>query len=128
MAKVLIVDDEPSMTTLIRFVLEKAGHEVSEAHNGKEALEALGVEPADASKPLPDVMLLDVMMPILDGIAVARALKGHPRAGELPILVVTAKGEMRDLFDAMPQVAGFFQKPFDPKQLRDAIAKLVPPP
>lgn len=125
MAKLLIVDDEPSLVLLMRTVLEKAGHEVDEASNGKIALERLGVAPDDANAPLPDLVLLDVMMPVLDGMGVAKAMKDHPRAGKVPILVVTAKGDMRPLFEAMPQVAGFFQKPFDPAGLREAVKKVV---
>jgi CheY-like chemotaxis protein len=127
MAKILVVDDEPSVVMLMRFVLEKAGHEIQEAHHGGEALELLGVEPEDPDAPLPDVILLDVMMPVMDGLATAEALREHPRASKVPILVVTAKGDMRQLFDTMPQVAGYFQKPFDPKTLRETIARLAPP-
>lgn len=125
MAKVLVVDDEPSVVMLLRFVLEKAGHTVSEAHNGQEALIALGVAPDDAGAELPSVVVLDVMMPVMDGLATAREMSKHPRASKVPILVVTAKGDMRPLFAEMPQVAGFFQKPFDPKSLRDAVARLA---
>lgn len=125
MARVLIVDDEPSVVMLLRFLLEKAGHTVTEARHGGEALEQMGVRPEDANAVLPDLILLDVMMPVMDGLATAEALRAHPRASKVPILVVSAKGDMRGLFEAMPQVAGFFQKPFDPKLLRETIAKLV---
>jgi CheY-like chemotaxis protein len=126
-AKVLIVEDEPSVVMLMRFILEKSGHAVSEAHNGLEALAALGVRPDDPAVPLPDVVLLDVMMPLMDGLAAAEAMRDHPRASKVAILVVTAKGDLRKLFEAMPQVVGFFQKPFDPGQLREAVARAVAP-
>ena len=127
MAKLLIVDDEPSLVLLMRAVLEKSGHTVSDASNGQEALAKLGVSPEDPSAPIPDLILLDVMMPVLDGVGTAAALRGHPRAGKVPILIVTAKGDMRPLFEAMPQVAGFFQKPFTPAGLREAVARAVAP-
>ena len=127
MAKVLLVEDEPSVVMLMRFILEKTGHAVSEAHNGLEALAALGVRPDDPAASLPDVVLLDVMMPVMDGLAAAKAMRDHPRASKVPILVVTAKGDLRRLFEAMPQVVGFFQKPFDPAQLREAVAHAVAP-
>jgi CheY-like chemotaxis protein len=123
MAKVLVVDDEPSMVMLMRFLLEKSGHTVTEAHNGLEALGALGVDPENSAADLPDLILLDVMMPVMDGLAAAQAMNRHPRASKVPILVVTAKGDLRALFEALPQVAGFFQKPFDPQQLRDAVGR-----
>jgi CheY-like chemotaxis protein len=127
MARLLIVDDEPSLVLLMRTILEKDGHVVAEAGNGQEALAALGVAPEDPAKTLPDLVLLDVMMPILDGIAVAAAMRDHPRGAKVPILIVTAKGDLRPLFEAMPQVAGFFQKPFTPAGLREAVQRAVAP-
>lgn len=127
MANLLIVDDEPTLVLLMRTVLEKVGHAVTEVGNGREALVRLGVTPEDPSAPLPDLILLDVMMPLLDGFGVAAALKDHPRAGKIPILIVTAKGDMRPLFEAMPQVKGFFQKPFTPAGLREAVERAVAP-
>ncbi|MEK7389317.1 MAG: response regulator [Elusimicrobiota bacterium] len=127
MARLLIVDDEPSLVLLMRTVLEKSGHEIEEAYHGQEALAKLGVDPDNPNAPLPDLVLLDVMMPILDGFAVAAAMRDHPRTAKIPILIVTAKGDMRSLFEAMPQVAGFFQKPFNPSSLREAVLKAVAP-
>ncbi|MBI4062278.1 MAG: response regulator [Elusimicrobia bacterium] len=127
MAKLLIVDDEPTLVLLMRTVLEKAGHAISEAGNGQEALGKLGVAPENPSAALPDLILLDVMMPVLDGVGVAAAMRDHPRAAKVPILVVTAKGDLRPLFEAMPQVAGFFQKPFTPAGLREAVARALAP-
>ena len=125
MARVLIVDDEEAIVTLMRFILEKVGHTVASARNGQEALEALGVEPADPSKPLPDVVLLDVMMPVMDGHTACKRIHDDKRTTGLPVIVVTAKGDMRSLFDSMPCVAGFFSKPFDPQALRDAVTKAL---
>jgi CheY-like chemotaxis protein len=125
MARLLVVDDEAQIVMLMRFVLEKAGHVVEEAHNGAEALAALGVEPRDEGKPLPDLVLLDIMMPVMDGVEAAKRLQEDPRTAKLPILVVTAKGDMRRLFDSMPAVAGFFPKPFDPQTLRETVARVV---
>ncbi len=125
MARLLIVDDEPSVVLLMRFVLEKAGHSVEEAHNGAEALARLGVDPVDPAKPLPDLVLLDIMMPVMDGVETAKRLGRDPRTAALPILVVTAKGDMRHLFDSLPAVAGFFPKPFDPRTLRETVARVA---
>lgn len=125
MARLLIVDDEPTLVLLMSTVLEKDGHTVETAANGQEALVKLGVAPDDASVALPDLILLDIMMPVLDGFGVAAATKDHPRAGRVPIMIVTAKGDMRPLFEAMPQVRGFFQKPFTPVSLREAVQKTI---
>lgn len=128
MARILIVDDEPAILTLLRFILEKAGHEVDEAVHGLEALRKLGVEPRDDATPLPDLVVLDLMMPIMDGHKAYLRIIDNPRTANLPVVVVTAKGDMRALFDSMPSVAAFFHKPFDPGSLREAIAKALPPP
>src|SRR4051812_23472088 len=90
MANILIVDDEEAIVTLMRFILEKAGHAVAEARNGKEALEVLGVEPSDAGKPLPDLVLMDIMMPVMDGHEACKRIHAHARTSGLPIIVVTA--------------------------------------
>lgn len=125
MARILIVEDEPAIVTLMRFVLEKAGHEVTAAYNGEEGLRALGVDPQDPAVPLPDLVVLDVMMPVMDGYTMSLRLREDPRAAKLPLLVVTAKGDTRSLFEKMPGVAAFFGKPFNPKDLREAVAKAL---
>jgi CheY-like chemotaxis protein len=125
MARILIVDDEDAILTLMRFILEKVGHEVATARNGLEALNALGVEPPDYTVELPDLVLLDVMMPVMDGHAACKRIQADPRAGKLPVIIVTAKGDMRSLFGSMPGVAAFFSKPFDPKALREAVDAIL---
>ena len=124
MARILIVDDEEHIVALMRFILEKSGHTVSSVGNGQEALRVLGVDPSDEAAALPDIVILDVMMPIMDGYTAAIAIRNNPRTEALPILVVTAKGDMRHLFQAIPSVAGFFEKPFDPKDLREVVSKV----
>ncbi len=127
MAKILIADDEPELVLLMRIILENAGHAISEAGNGEEALIKLGVCPDNPAVLLPDLLLLDVVMPVLDGLAVVTALRAHPRAANLPILVISGKSNIRSLFTAMPQVVGFFSKPFNPEALRTAIERALPP-
>ena len=125
-AKVMIVDDEPEIVTLLRFVLEKEGYLVTEANNGQAALERLGVEPGAEPAAIPDLMILDIMMPIMDGYALNMRLQSHDKTRGIPILVLTAKGQkMRDLFEMAPNVAAYVQKPFDPKMLRELIAGIL---
>ncbi len=126
MAAILVVDNEPEIVTLLRFVLEQDGHAVSSAGNGVEALERLGVEPLKAELPLPDLIVLDIMMPVMDGYQLNQRLQVEPRTQGLPILVLTAKGQkMRDLFEMAPNVAAYVQKPFDPKMLRELISGIL---
>ncbi len=124
MARILVVDDEHDVVTLIKFLLEKDGHEVAAAFNGQEALKVLGVEP-EGEGFMPDLIILDVMMPIVDGFTVARKLGQSPKHRAVPIVVLTAKGHVKDLFDMADNVATFLDKPFDPKKLRDLIEGIL---
>ena len=126
MPVIMVVDDEPDIVTLLRFALEQDGHEVAEAGNGQIALERLGLEPVKPELPLPDLIVLDIMMPVMDGYQLNMRLQTEPRAKDIPILVLTAKGQkMRDLFEMAPNVAAYVQKPFDPKMLRELIAGIL---
>ena len=126
MSTILVVDDEPEIVTLLRFVLEKDGYKILEAGNGQIALERLGVQPPDPTALLPDLIILDIMMPVMDGYTLNSRLQKEPKAQTIPILVLTAKGQkMRDLFEMAPNVAAYVQKPFDPKMLRDLIAGML---
>ncbi len=122
----MVVDDEPEIVTLLRFVLEKEGYTVTEASNGQVALERLGMEPPKPETALPDLIILDIMMPVMDGYALNMRLQATPTTKGVPILVLTAKGQkMRDLFEMAPNVAAYVQKPFDPKMLRELIAGIL---
>ncbi len=124
--RVLIVDDESEIVTLLRFILEKEGYQVSEAGNGAVALEVLGIEPANAAAPLPDIIILDIMMPVMDGYTLNSRLQASERGKSIPILVLTARGQkMRDIFEIAPNVSAYVQKPFDPKMLRELIAAIL---
>jgi len=126
MATILVVDDEPEIASLLRFMLEKDGHKILEASNGQIALERLGVEPPVPETPNPDLIVLDIMMPVMDGYALNNRLQKENRTKSIPILVLTAKGQkMRDLFEMAPNVAAYVQKPFDPKILRELIASIL---
>jgi CheY-like chemotaxis protein len=120
MARILVVDDERDVVTLIKFMLEKDGHQVFEAYNGQEALDKL-----ETLEPAPDLVILDVMMPVMDGYTLASRLGESPKHRAVPLLVLTAKGEMRDLFELAPNVASYIEKPFDPKTLRELIAGML---
>ena len=123
---IMIVDDESEIVTLLRFVLEKEGYLVTEAGNGQIALERLGMDPVDPKAKLPDLLILDIMMPVMDGYALNMKLQSSEQTKNIPIVVLTAKGQkMRDLFEMAPNVAAYVQKPFDPKMLRELIAGVL---
>ena len=123
---ILIVDDEPEIVTLLKFILEKDGHKIMEAGNGVVALERHGVEPPVPGTQKPDLKILDIMMPVMDGYTLNSRLQKEAKTKDIPILVLTAKGQkMRDLFEMAPNVAAYVQKPFDPKMLRELIAGIL---
>lgn len=125
-ARILVVDDERDVVTLVGFLLKKDGHEVDGVHHGGEALERLGLDPAKDA-PLPDLIILDVMMPVADGYTVARRAGESPRARGVPILMLTAKGQTRELFESQPNVAAVLEKPFDPQRLREMVKSILKP-
>ena len=125
MAKILLADDERDVVTLLKFLLEKDGHLVEEAFNGEEVLTKLGVDSGTPPVFEPDLIVLDVMMPQLDGYSVARRLANEDKTRRIPVIILTAKGKMRDLFDTCPNVARYMEKPFDPSNLREAVKKTL---
>lgn len=118
MSKVMVVDDENDVVELIKFMLEKDGYDVVTACNGREALEK--VEPAK-----PDLIILDIMMPEIDGYTVNTRLQEKDETRGIPVIILTAKGQMRDLFALGSNVVAFMEKPFDPKGLREKIRELL---
>jgi DNA-binding response OmpR family regulator len=122
MARILVVDDERDVATMLKFMLEKDGHVVELAHDGRQALAALGVEPLDAGKAMPGLVILDVMMPDMDGHAVRQRLSGAPHARRVPVLMLTAKGDGRH---GAPSPVALLDKPFDPRELRELVTILL---
>jgi len=120
-AKLLIVEDELDLATLLRFIFEKFGYSVSEAHNGQEALDLLAAAPEP-----PDVIITDVMMPVMDGYTMVTQLQENAATRKIPVIIITAKGQVRELFQ-LANVAGFVEKPFEPKYLKEIVDKLIVP-
>ncbi len=125
MARILLVDDERDVVTLIKFMLEKDGHMIIAAYDGAEALAKAGVEPRDETAVIPDLVILDVMMPVMDGYTVRARLQEDARTKSVPVIVLTAKGEAKDQFDPACSATSHLEKPFDPKTLRDLVASLL---
>ena len=115
MATVLVVDDEPDIREVIRFALEATGFETEEAADAGAALEMIRRNP-------PDLLLLDWMLPGRSGLDLAKQLKEDPRTEGLPIIMVTARTEERDLIKGLGGGADdYITKPFSPREL---IARL----
>jgi DNA-binding response OmpR family regulator len=109
--RVLVVDDDPVILELLQLNLELEGHEVASARDGNEAL-------ASARSGAYDLLLLDVMMPQLDGFAVCRQLRADPATANLPVVLLSARTQDTDM--AQGTTAGadaYVTKPFDPLDL-----------
>lgn len=112
---VLVVEDEAPLVTLLRYNLEKEGFRVAVAGDGEAALLAVAEQ-------APDVMVLDWMLPLLSGIEVCRQVRSKPQGGQLPILILTARGEESDKLRGLDTGADdFMTKPFSTPEL---IARL----
>ncbi len=109
--KILIVDDEQDLVTLIRYHLEKDGYKAISAHNGEDALFL-------ARKEKPELIVLDLMLPGIDGLEVCRRLKAIPELATIAIVMLTAKGEEDDITVGLKLGADdYVTKPFSPKEL-----------
>ena len=117
--KILAVDDERSIVRLVQVNLERAGYEVVVAYNGKEALERVASDP-------PDLIVLDVMMPYIDGTEVLRHLKQDPRTRNIPIIMLTARANDADIFEAYRSGADcYLTKPFHPGELISFVKRIL---
>lgn len=118
--RILIIDDEESIQTVVQFGIKlSAGWEVLTASSG-----AQGVDTAQAEQP--DAILLDVMMPDMDGIATFRALQAHPQTDRIPVIFLTAKAqtsEKRQFHDL--GISGVITKPFNSLDLPEQIARIL---
>ncbi|HOI41616.1 MAG TPA: response regulator [Elusimicrobiales bacterium] len=124
MSKVMVVDDEKDVVYLIKVLMEREKLEVLEAYNGLEAYNKLTED--GPNKALPDVIILDIMMPEMDGYTFQSKLQELDGLRDIPIVILTAKGQMKDLFELSSNIFAFVEKPFEPKNLvkivRDALA------
>ncbi|MBI4424902.1 MAG: response regulator [Elusimicrobia bacterium] len=121
MALIAVVDDDAAFGGMLSDFLSARGHEPIAFSNGQEALDYVN----DASKRLPRLILLDVMMPGMDGYTVYSKLQEGDRTRRIPIIVLTAKGRTRSLFESSLKVAAFLEKPVDLPNLERTIVKAL---
>ncbi|NIJ76638.1 twitching motility two-component system response regulator PilH [Xanthomonas campestris] len=118
MARILIVDDSPSQLLGIQRIVEKLGHETITATDG-----AAGVEAAKSS--LPDLVLMDVVMPNLNGFQATRTLKREPATQHIPVILVTTKDQDTDRMWGMRQGArAYITKPFSADELLEVMERV----
>ncbi len=116
--KILIADDEPHILDLMKMVLEEK-HDVITARDGRETLEML-----EHTKP--DLILLDVMMPFVNGFEICEKLKKDPRQRKIKIAMVSAKTQERDIMEGLKLGADYYlTKPFDPMKLLQKVDEML---
>jgi two-component system response regulator ResD len=116
---VLIVDDEPMARTLLRLMLVRAGFEVSEAENGFDALEKVEGN-------VPDLILLDVMMPGMDGFTVCEKVRARQETAELPIIMLSAKTDIASINKGLLVGATkYLTKPISPEELATHVRNVL---
>ncbi|MEL6794197.1 MAG: response regulator [Pseudomonadota bacterium] len=117
--KVLIVEDEPHIVESLRFILNRAGFEVTAVEDAESGMASLASQ-------RPDVMVLDAMLPGASGFEMLRAIRATPAISALPVLMLTAKGQRRDREVAEDIGADMFMtKPFANAEVVDAVRKLA---
>ena len=117
MPKVLVVDDDPDLAAICSLILESEGYETSVASNGVEAYDKLSATPVDA-------ILLDVMMPSMDGLTVCRLVKSDPKTEQLPVIIMSASERLREQA-RVAHADAVIAKPFNIDDLVLAVNRLV---
>jgi two-component system response regulator VicR len=118
--RVVYVEDEVEMIDLVRLILGRKGYEVIGADGGREGLDTI-------RKELPDLVLLDLMMPDMDGWDVYQQMKGEPSTRSIPVIIVTAKAQNIDkvLGLHIARVDDYISKPFSPQELIESVEKVL---
>lgn len=117
--KILVCDDDELLTELLQFRLEAKGFDVVVAGDGREALDSV-------SKAPPDAIVLDAMMPGMDGLEVLRRLREDAATRDIPVIMLTARKGERDIVDALRLGASdYLSKPFIPDELSARLVRLL---
>ncbi len=118
MARILIVEDHPTMRDAMRLVLEEDGHEVEEATDGEAGIAAVRARP-------PDVVLLDLNIPVVSGVQMLETLKADPTTAGVLVLIVTATGEEGRRRALAQGADGYITKPFSPLALLRTVERVL---
>ncbi|GMU55081.1 MAG: hypothetical protein AMXMBFR33_42270 [Candidatus Xenobia bacterium] len=116
---ILVADDEPFVLRSLEFILKKEGYRVLTAVDGQEALEK-------ALADRPDLLLLDIQMPRMDGNSVCRQLRDHPERKDVYIVMITAKGQEADRLNSLESGANeYITKPFSPRKVITRVKEIL---
>jgi twitching motility two-component system response regulator PilH len=118
---ILVIDDEPAITELLSDILEFHGHPVMVANDAETALEILSLQ-------RPDVMMVDLMMPSVDGLSLAVALRHNPMARGVPLVAMSASDSALALADRVGDFDAHISKPFENDELVSLVERFIPVP
>ena len=117
--RILVAEDEPSIVLSLEFLLNDAGYDVITAADGAQALDAASTRP-------PDVVILDIMLPLVDGFEVCRTLRATPRHARTPILMLSARGREQEVERGLALGANaYLTKPFATRDLLQTVKALL---
>ena len=120
--RIVLAEDEPQIAKLVEFKLKKEGYQVTWKENGEEALKAIKEEK-------PDLILLDVMMPVMDGYEVLRRLKEDENLKSIPVIMLTARAQEKDVVKGIDMGAeDYITKPFHPAELLARVKRILAKP
>ena len=120
MKKILIADDDESIVEMVRTILEEAGHNVEVAYDGEDALKKIGQKK-------PDLAILDVMMPKIDGFNLNQELKDEPSTRDIPVIIMTGWSGTKHIFEKTKnsRVKGLIEKPFKEDKLINMVDSVL---
>jgi CheY-like chemotaxis protein len=118
--KILIVDDNEKNLKLLRVILQNYGYEVLEAQNGEEAVKL-------AKENIPALILMDIRMPVMDGITATKIIKSEPSIAKIPVIIVTSSAMKGDSERIISESGGdgYISKPIDVKKLKEIVGKFI---
>jgi CheY-like chemotaxis protein len=116
--KVLVVDDDPAILEICSDLLQTEGYAVMVATNGQQALEQIRMDP-------PHVILMDIMMPVLDGVEACRQVKANPATADIPVVLMSARTNLTRQSQDLASADALVAKPFDIDHLLNTIHDLV---
>ncbi len=119
---ILVCDDDPLLVDIVKFRLASRGYEVDVASDGGDALERIRAR-------RPDAVVLDYMMPVMDGVALLRRLRENPETRQIPVIMLSARKQEADVVGALELGASdYMVKPFSPEELVVRLARLLDQP
>jgi CheY-like chemotaxis protein len=119
MKRILVCDDEPHIVEGLKYLLRGPDRTITTARNGRQALDQI-------AESVPDLLIIDVMMPVMNGLEAISRLREVPETASLPVIILTAKGQAADSTIAQEQWGAIVMaKPFQPKRLRSIVSSIL---